>query len=72
MSLLDITLEQIIYGLGATILVLGGLNLIQFLISSFINWTWWKKTYRTDLKYLRYYLKHKEEIKKYLDERRLV
>ena len=69
MSLLDLTLTQIMYGVGATILILGGVNLILYLISSIINWIWWKKENRKDFNDMRYFFNHREEIKKYIREK---
>ncbi len=68
MSLLDITLAQIMYGVGAAILILGGINIILVLINSIINWTWWKKENRKDFSDIRYFFNHREEIKKYIME----
>ena len=65
-NILDITLGQIILGLGAGIVIFGGISLILWLINYIINWKWWRKEFRKDFYVLRYFFRHKEEIEKYI------
>ena len=67
LNIMDITLAQIMSGIGAGVLIFGGIVAVLYLISCIINWNWWKKENREDFSYFRYFLKHKEEIKKYIE-----
>jgi hypothetical protein len=63
----EITFGQIMYGVVDGIIILGGFCLLLYLISYIINWYWWKKENRNDLMYLRFFLNHREDIKKYIE-----
>lgn len=63
----DITLSQIMFGMGAGLLIAGGISGILWLISYIINWKWWKKEHRKDFADLRFFFNHREEIKKCIE-----
>jgi len=69
MNLLDIRLQDLLLGFSGVLAILILCTLILWSIEWIINWKWWKKEYRQDFKYFRYFLEHREEIKKYIDER---
>ncbi len=64
MAFWDITLYQIIYNLGGLGCILGIFAFMLYLINYIINWYWWKKENRKDLADLRFFLNHRDEIKK--------
>ena len=67
MTIGDITLAQIMFGMGAGLLIAGGIAGVLWLISYIINWTWWKKENRKDLADLRFFFNHREEIKECIE-----
>lgn len=66
MNFLDITLAQIMFGIGAGIMVFGGVCSVMWLVNKIINWAWWKKENRQYLKDWWYFLDHKNEILEYI------
>lgn len=71
MGFLEITLVQIMYGLITGMLILGGIAMILALISLIIDWTWWKKEYRKDLRDWKYFVEHRQEILDCINKRNL-
>lgn len=66
MSLEEITLSQILYGMGAGLIIAVAIAILLYLINYIINWTWWKKENRKDFADLQYFFKHRDEIKNYI------
>ena len=69
-NILDITLGQILFGLGAGIVIFSGFSLILWLVDYIIKWKWWGREFRKDFYDLRYFFQHNEEIKKYIKEKK--
>ncbi len=67
MGIGDITLFQIMLGVGAGFLIFGGFAGILYLINYIINWNWWKKENRRDFADFRFFLNHRYEIKKCIE-----
>lgn len=57
MTTCEITLSQVLFGVGAGVLI------------AVINWAWWKRKNRKDLNSLRFFLNHQNEIEEYINRK---